>query len=302
MQLSRLFEIVYILLQKRRVTAGELAERFGVSVRTIYRDVEKLSMAGVPVYALQGLKGGLAISDSYVLSKSLLTDAEQAEILVALKSLSATGHADAGALLSRLASLFDKESAQWIEVDFSNWGEDGSRQAFADIKAGLLQRRALRIDYHSTQGEMTRRTVYPLRLVYKARTWYLQAFCTLRGEHRTFKLARMGRIALLDDAFDPAALLPPPELATSWGEEYPMRPVRMRFAPGIAWQVYDQFASGEITPLADGALEVRTHLRQDGALMGFLMGFGADMELLAPADLRALLAKTLAKTLAPYQT
>ncbi|MCL1964113.1 MAG: HTH domain-containing protein, partial [Firmicutes bacterium] len=121
MQISRLFEIVYILINRKRVTAAELAERFEVSTRTIYRDINALAQAGVPVYTTQGLGGGICISDAYVLSKSALTDEEQSQILLALGSLSATGHYRADALLSRLGSLFDKDASPWIEVDFTRW-------------------------------------------------------------------------------------------------------------------------------------------------------------------------------------
>jgi len=84
MQINRLFEIVYILLNKKTTTAKELAERFEVSVRTIYRDIDTLSSAGIPIYASQGKGGGIALLDDYILNKSVLSENEQNEILFAL--------------------------------------------------------------------------------------------------------------------------------------------------------------------------------------------------------------------------
>ena len=91
MHTGRLFEIVYLLQSRPRMTARELAERFEVSVRTIYRDIDALSAAGVPVYAARGGGGGVGLLPGYVLDRSLLTDGEQDEILYALRAMAAAG-------------------------------------------------------------------------------------------------------------------------------------------------------------------------------------------------------------------
>lgn len=108
MQISRLFQIIYILLEKKSVTAGELAEHFEVSVRTIYRDIDALSQAGIPIYASQGKGGGISLLDNFVLDKSLITEKEQDEILLALQSLSAVQYPELDNVLSKLNSLFKK--------------------------------------------------------------------------------------------------------------------------------------------------------------------------------------------------
>ena len=84
---SRLFEIVYLLLQRRRMTAAELAERFEVSVRTVYRDIDALSAAGVPVYAIPGKGGGVALMEHCVLDRAAFSEGEQRQLLTALQSL-----------------------------------------------------------------------------------------------------------------------------------------------------------------------------------------------------------------------
>lgn len=90
MQINRLFEILYLLLKRGSVTSAELAERFEVSTRTVYRDIELLSGAGIPVYASRGRNGGISLLDRFVLDRSLLSAREQDEILFALQSLQAT--------------------------------------------------------------------------------------------------------------------------------------------------------------------------------------------------------------------
>ena len=108
MQVNRLFEMLYLLLQKGGMTASALAERFEVSSRTIYRDVETLSAAGIPIYAAKGKGGGIRLLPEFVLNKSLLSENEQNEILFALQSLHAGGAADNRQVLERLSGLFQR--------------------------------------------------------------------------------------------------------------------------------------------------------------------------------------------------
>ena len=124
MQINRLFEIIYILLNKKLITATELAEHFEVSVRTIYRDIDTLSSAGIPIYAVQGKGGGISLLDDYILDKSLLSEKEQHEILYALHSLSGAKAPESDDVLERLNHLVNKNKTSWIEVDFSPWGSD----------------------------------------------------------------------------------------------------------------------------------------------------------------------------------
>ena len=127
MQINRLFEIVYILLSKKITTAKELAERFEVSERTIYRDIDTLSSAGIPIYASQGKGGGISLMEHYVLNKSVLSENEQNEILFALQSLTVTQNPETDRVLSKLSSFFHKSNINWIEVDLSPWGSDKNK-------------------------------------------------------------------------------------------------------------------------------------------------------------------------------
>ncbi len=94
MQIDRLFQIVYLLLDRKTMTAKELAAHFEVSVRTILRDIDTLSSASVPIYTIQGKGGGISLLDGYVLNKAALSQAEQNQILIALQILAAAGNTD----------------------------------------------------------------------------------------------------------------------------------------------------------------------------------------------------------------
>ena len=120
MQINRLFQIIYKLLDKKSLTAKELAEQLDVSVRTIYRDVEALSLAGIPVYTEQGKGGGISLLPDFVLNKSILNEWEQDEILSALSGLSAVKTLETERVLQRLSTFFNKAVVNWIDVDFSH--------------------------------------------------------------------------------------------------------------------------------------------------------------------------------------
>ena len=121
-QESRLFKIVYYLLDKGQATATELAEKFEVSVRTIYRDIDALSGAGVPVYTETGRNGGIHLMKNFVLDKALLSEEERQEILTALQSINITPNISGSQTLQKLSAIFNLSSENWLEVDFSRWG------------------------------------------------------------------------------------------------------------------------------------------------------------------------------------
>jgi predicted DNA-binding transcriptional regulator YafY len=152
MQIYRLFEIVYILLHEKLVTAKSLAERFEVSQRTIYRDIDILSMSGIPVYTEKGKGGGISLLPDFMLNKSLLSEQEQMEILSALQGLSNVKTPDTDHVLSKLSAIFQKNAANWLEVDFTFWNDDNS-ELFNSFKTAILERRIAEFDYYSTYGK-----------------------------------------------------------------------------------------------------------------------------------------------------
>ena len=120
MQINRLFEIIYILLDKKTVTANELAKKFEVSSRTIYRDVEILSGAGIPIYTTKGKGGGISILDDFILDKSVISKEEQSAIITALTAMSVLPNVEKQALWINVIT-FKSNDSSWIDVDFSDW-------------------------------------------------------------------------------------------------------------------------------------------------------------------------------------
>jgi predicted DNA-binding transcriptional regulator YafY len=287
-----MFEIVYLLLDKKCATANELAERLQVSKRTVLRDIDALAIAGIPVYTTQGRGGGIAMPDNFILDKAAVSEEEQDQILFALQSVASERQDGSTDVLARLSALFRKSGTNWIEVDFSRWGNAGPDKAmFETLKTAILKKQAVMAVYAGSGGETMRRTLYPLKLVFKSKAWYLQAFCLLRNEFRTFKISRILSLETLPDCFDELELTPPP-LETV---DAPLSLIHLtlRFAPHAAHRVYDEFAPEKTETNSDGSLTVRVDLPEDGWLYGFLLSYGAAVQVLEPEKVRLKLLEQI---------
>lgn len=285
MSAGRLFQIVYLLLQNKRMTAAELAERFEVSVRTIYRDIDALSAAGVPVFSTPGSGGGIALMEHYVLDRATFSDEEQQQLLTALQSLSGQTQTDVGAVLEKLSGLFQRREPDWLQVDLSRWGSAGTDSArFSALKRAALEHRVITFMYVSAYGAAARRRALPGRLVYKDKAWYLQAFCLERQDWRAFKLTRMLELEVLDSSLTPPSS--PPPLGTADPPSASLLPIRLRFSPAMAFRVYDEFDQSCITRETDGSLLVSVTFPEDAWVYGYLLSFGLSVQILAPDALR----------------
>lgn len=298
MQINRLFEIIYLLLDRGSVTSAELAERFEVSTRTIYRDVELLSGAGIPVYANRGRNGGISLLDRFVMDRSMLSAREQDEILFALQSLQATRADRNGELLCRLSAIFRRESPDWIDVDFSDWGcGEEETEKFRLLKNAILERQVIGFTYYSSRGEKSRRLVEPVKLHFK-NSWYLQGFCQMKQDFRTFKIRRMEEVRLAGRGFEPRSG-PPPLGADVSGLRY--AELRLLFSPELAYRVYDSFAPTQIERREDGTLLVFVSYPEDEGLVDFLLSFGEGLTVLSPEHIRTAMRRKVQKLLEIYR-
>ena len=300
MQESRLFQIVYYLLNKGKSTALELAEKFEVSVRTIYRDIDIISSMGIPIYAMQGKGGGIMLLDNFVLDKSLLSTGEKEQILMALQGIMATEENNADKLLIKLGSLFQAKNTNWIEVDFSNWVKNNSSQdIFNLIKSAIFSRRVISFQYFGSHKESTRRRVEPLKLVFKSKDWYLYGFCLTRNDYRFFKLTRIRDMEIQAEIYSR-------EIPSTYSIGKQMHientiAVTLKFDKDMAFRVYDEFAE-DVTEDEQGNLYVRTNLPSGDALYSYLFSFADSVEILAPENIREQVRKKLSSIQKKYVT
>lgn len=302
MQINRLFEIIYLLLNKKFTTANELAEHFEVSVRTIYRDIDTLSLAGIPIYALQGKGGGISLLEHYVLDKSVLSEREQNEILYALQSLTVTQVPEADKILAKLSSLFKKSRTNWIEVDFSPWGSDDKGfSQFTLIKDAILSHKIIEFNYFGSSGEKTARRVEPMKLIFKINAWYLQAFCLTRNELRMFKIVRMADVQITEDLFTQMIPEPLPD-GGQLQETQKWIELCLNISADGAYRVYDEFKEKEITKNTDGSFTIMTTLPESDWLIRYILSFGSEAEVKSPQHIRDMLQFELNKITMKYKT
>lgn len=300
MQMNRLFEIVYILLSQKTVTAKELAERFAVSQRTIYRDIDTLSFTGIPIYTNKGRGGGISLLPDFVLNKSLLSESEQNEILSALKALSAVKTEETDQVLKKLGTIFNRSVVNWIEVDFSDWSLQNGK-IFYLLKTAILERRIAEFDYYSTYGEKTHRRIEPVQLWFKSKAWYLKGFCLAKNDIRLFRLTRMKNLTVTEETFPERNLLrthieSPPE--DTHYKQYVT--LKLKISPEMAYRVYDEFDEEQMEKNADGSYSVTVTWLEDDWIYGFILSFGEYIEVLEPAHIKELMKEKLRKTLKKY--
>lgn len=299
MSTSRLFQMLYILLENDRISAAELAQRLEVSVRTVYRDAQALCEAGVPLYAERGRTGGLSILPTFKLNKSFLSEQERANVLAALSAAVQTGAQDEQTL-HKLSTFFGAERPDWVRIDFSDWS--GQRDALLGIlREAILKKRRLSFEYYGESNIKTLRTVCPVLLWFKSSSWYLVAYCLDRRAARTFKLTRMKHAAIIPGDFPPEAFLCEPP-AGHPEESTPLVSLSLQFDACAAYRVFDEFEPDEITQLDDGSLRVCTAFPPGAWISSMILSYGPHVRVLAPDALREEILNLLKNTLALYQS
>ncbi len=292
---NRLFEIVYILMQKRKTTAKELADRFEVSTRTIYRDIETLSTANIPIYASKGKDGGIGLLDEYVLNKTILSEEEQNQILFALQGMKKIKGQDEKDILERLSILFNKKINDWIKIDFSNWSNI-QEERFDIIKSAILNKQLIQFTYYNTNGEESKRIVEPLQIWFKDKAWYLVSYCKLKQDYRIFKIARIKKIKILQEHFEREL----PKEEKDEKHNFKMIELELEINKAMTYRVYDEFESKEITKKEDGNFIIKVKYPENEWVYGYILSFGEYAKVLNPDYARNIIKDKLQRTLKKY--
>lgn len=299
MQLGRLFEMVHLLLNNKSMTAKELAAHFEVSTRTIYRDMEVLSQAGIPIYACKGSGGGIRLSERFVLDKSLLSKEEQEKILASLHGLCAVSSRDVQPTLQKLSALFRMDNTDWIEIDFSKWNAHHPvNKRFSILKNAILSRQVVAFQYSGMDGQTQLRTVEPVKLLFRGMDWYLSGWCRMREAYRSFKLTRMDTLSVTEETF-----VPKPAVASERLPDYPMKAPKINLVVKIdsdmAYRVRDEFSLEQREETSDGFL-IRFQMPDNDWLYQYLMTYGNSLTVLEPQGVRVKLVNRLRETLHRY--
>ena len=279
---NRLFRILYYILEKEKVTANELADKFEVSVRTIYRDIDSISSVGVPIFTTQGKGGGIKIDNEFILNKSLFDANEKEQIIAALQGLEKTNKVYKSELITKLSALFKIKNSNWIEIDFTSWGSNNTYQdLFNTLKIAIINKNIISFSYNSSKGEKINRKVKPIRLLFKEQDWYLYAFCLLRNDFRYFKLSRIKDLEVLainyEDNFENEVLKKELKYENIVN-------IKLKFNKSVAFRVYDEFKA--IEEDEKGNLYVEIKIPNNYKLYNYIFSFGSNVEILEPKEIR----------------
>ena len=281
MKLDRLLGILTLLLQKERVTAPELAEKFEVSRRTIGRDVDALCVAGIPVITHQGAGGGLSIAEGFKLDKSVLTTDELSGIIAALKGIGSVSersniertldklHANVGTVVSLREPII---------IDLASHYKGQLTDKIERIKQAVLESRLIEFDYFYEKGECRRR-VEPYFVIFQWSSWYVFGFCLARQDWRLFKLQRLWNLALRDERFTPREI--PSEkrdFNAAFADDIKLVAL---FDPSVKYQLIEIYGLNCFTETGEGLLFEFGFTNRD-FLVGWLLGFGGKVKVLAP--------------------
>ena len=264
MRIDRLLAITVLLLNRDRITARELAEKFSVSVRTIYRDLEAIDQAGIPIMSFSGNRGGYGIMDTFRIDRQYLTFDDIVSMVSTLRGVNNTlENRELDLALEKIINLVPdgktgefKRISEQIVVDLIPLGYTHRQKLRVKaVHQAIHERRILEFEYCNYQGERTRRRVEPMTLIFKGYAWYLFAFCRLRSDYRLFRLSRIQSVSLDPEIFE--------RKEKSYKDIFAPDPdslitvhLKLRFLPQVRVQVEDFFEPDQIRPEEEGTLLV----------------------------------------------
>lgn len=301
MKIDRLIGILSILLQRDKITAAELAEKFEVSRRTIVRDIEDISKAGIPITASQGRNGGISIMEGFKLDRTLLSSEDMKAILTGLQGLDSVSES------SRYRCLMEKLDAEnagnSIIVDLSSWDKSMVSSKLELIKSAVGNHEKISFMYYSPE-RTEERTIEPYRLVFQWASWYTWGYCEKRKDYRMFKLTRMTELHASGEKFLPREIpvYSCDKLRHTKGEIA----VTVRFDSSVMWRLVDEFGAEYLSSAANGNSDKDGSITLDftwsdvPSFFSYIAGFREAAEIIAPEEYRKEYAEMLENMLKKY--
>lgn len=286
MKIDRLIGILSILLQKDKVTAAELAERFEVSRRTIIRDIEDINMAGIPIVTSQGNGGGISIMEGFRIDRTLLSSDEMKAIMTGLNSLdSISGSNRYKQLMNKLSadntSLVNADNH--IIIDLSMWDKSAVSEKIELIKSAMDKREKITFTYLAPNGE-SKRIVEPYHLIFQWSSWYVWGYCCLRGDYRMFKLTRITNLQCNGEKCEPRAV--PPYTCDKLRHTDGGIMAEVLFDKSVKWRLADEFGSEMLRENSDGSICMTFTWSDVQSFYQYILTYGDKAEIISPEEYR----------------
>jgi predicted DNA-binding transcriptional regulator YafY len=299
-----------MLINRPLITARELSEKYEVTVRTIYRDLEAISAAGIPVASYQGKKGGFCLMENYRIDRQILSLKDIQSILVALKGLNSTfNDKDVDETIEKIECLVPDEKKNSVQqqfdsviIDLSSWGESPEhKKKIQIINRAVSEKKLITFSYRNLQGEESVRCIEPMTMILKVHCWYVHGFCTSKNDFRLFRVSRMKNCEIQNkvfirknkfyreiDYFDP-------------GKRSTI-PITLKFGPAARNRVEEFFGDSIQSIYDDGSCIVKVTFPEDEWVYSTLLSYGEDLEVISPPHLRKIIIEKLNKMINLYKT
>lgn len=295
MKIDRLVSIIMILLDTKIIGAQELADRFEVSPRTIYRDIDTINLAGIPVRSTSGVGGGFEIMQEYKVDKKVFSTADLSAILMGLSSLSSMVRGDELVnALAKVRSFIPADRVKDIElhanqicIDLRPWMGNRNIQPYLEIiKTAMQENKLLSFIYTDHHGNTTTRKAEPYQLVLKNSHWYWQGYCHTRNDFRLFKLSRTSKLQMQEEHFTPRNHQKP-QLDVTDIIATMQTHIKIRIHASVMDRVLDYCPYEQFSPDGDEHFIVDFPFIENDYHYDILLGFGNRCECLEPLTIRS---------------
>ncbi len=308
MKIDRLLSITIMLINRPMLTAKELSERFEVSIRTIYRDIDAISAAGIPVTSYQGKKGGFCLIDNYRVDRQLLNLNDMISIVTALKGVNTSlDDNDIRDTIEKIESLVPDNKREDVQrqsnriiIDLSPWEAGGNqKEKLETVNEAITTNHLISFDYRNLYGQDSRRKIEPMSLILKGYLWYVYGYCRKREDYRIFRLSRMRNMEITDIAFINRNQ---PFIESDFFESDKRIPIKikLRFAPSAKNRVEELFDEYPNVVDEKGRITVDVSFPEDEWVYSTLLSYGPDCEVLSPPHIRDIIKKRLESALLFY--
>ncbi|MGX7245928.1 helix-turn-helix transcriptional regulator [Enterococcus quebecensis] len=291
-KIERILAIIVMLLDNEVVSTAQLAQRFEVTKRTIFRDLETIEMAGFPIISHSGRNGGFSIINSFKLRTYTYSEAEKEAILSALNVKEGLfGIIDDQEIIrEKITQLRGKTAQENKEKNHFSFEsptmhrpeiEAETKAKINQINLALKQNKKILIDYVDNKGEHTHRVIHPYELMLMNGSWYIYSFCENRESFRYFKVTRIRRLAIQIANFEPV------DYSTKQLNEPNEENIQLRFKKEDLGKLYDYYTENEIE-VKDTCVDVTIHGNRPKTILPFLLMFGNGVKVIAPEELKEL--------------
>ena len=299
MKTDRLVSMIFLLMKQKKISARELANYYDCSVRTIYRDIETLENAGVPIVSYRGTEGGFELVEGYRIEKPFLSSQEASMILGLLQGIRQVVD---DVEIESISTKMDGADATFSNLffDMKGWGmSDDFREKANCVNQAISHQKALIIEYFSSYLRASIRKIYPLKIIIKGSQWYLHAFCILKSDYRLFKITRIKSLQITDEVFDPSDYKLIPVQKDEWAENTET-PLILKFDKKIYSSFKDFFLEENITEYTENHFIVSVQFPLDNWVKSLILSFGEMVEVIEPEFLRQEIKEAAQKIVDKY--